>query len=250
MKKYTKTQLFGLYSAGIGAGVAAIAMLLNTLDIVQIMASTILVLAGATLFIFGKNIKNALIALGILLVALIAGFFALNNYIYNAKQALAPAAEEVQMPSFEDYSVSEAERFSGTPAEADLNTSPIGNTFRTRLREGAAQGPNFAGSFTVVQWGCGTNCAQFAIIDAETGEIYDVPWGVETGLDYNLDSRLIVLNPPEPTRNAYPEQIPQQINTRYYEWTGEELRLLFVYKYEDGKLVETSLHEPDDIKNN
>ena len=44
--------------------------------------------------------------------------------------------------------------------------------FRTMIREAAAKGPNFAGHFTVAEWGCGAGCVSVAIIDAATGSIY------------------------------------------------------------------------------
>ncbi len=42
------------------------------------------------------------------------------------------------------------------PARVDLESHPLAKRYRTRLREGAAEGPNFAGHFTIVGWGCGT----------------------------------------------------------------------------------------------
>jgi hypothetical protein len=38
-------------------------------------------------------------------------------------------------------------------------------------------GPNFAGHYIVVQWGCGTSCVMMVIVDALTGKIYDIPLG-------------------------------------------------------------------------
>ena len=39
-----------------------------------------------------------------------------------------------------------------------------------------ADGVNFAGHYVVASWGCGTGCAQFAIIDAITGDLYAPPF--------------------------------------------------------------------------
>ena len=47
--------------------------------------------------------------------------------------------------------------------------------FRTRLREDSRGGPNFAGHYTVVIWGCGTGCAQMGVVDAKTGRVYFPP---------------------------------------------------------------------------
>ena len=48
-------QKFGLFSAGIGAGVAGISLVTNTLDTPQIIASTILVVGGVLLYVFGAK---------------------------------------------------------------------------------------------------------------------------------------------------------------------------------------------------
>ena len=57
------------------------------------------------------------------------------------------------------------------PAPVDLNSDPSARMFRTRLRNGAAKGPNFAGHYTVVVWGCGASCVTFAIVDSLTGRV-------------------------------------------------------------------------------
>ena len=72
-------------------------------------------------------------------------------------------------PSFADYPAPES--FTGVPAKVDFASNPEMRSFRTRLREGAAQGPNFSGELTVVSWGCGTACQSSAIVSARTGKI-------------------------------------------------------------------------------
>ncbi len=75
-------------------------------------------------------------------------------------------------PRFEDYPVREI--YKGRPAPVRLD-SKTARMFRTRLREGARSGPNFAGRYTVVIWGCGTGCAQMGVVDAPTGRVYFPP---------------------------------------------------------------------------
>ena len=53
---------------------------------------------------------------------------------------------------------------------------------RTMLRIGAASGPNFAGHYTPVTWGCGVACQEFAIVDAKSGRVR-YQW---TGTDLEL----------------------------------------------------------------
>jgi hypothetical protein len=62
------------------------------------------------------------------------------------------------------------------------------------------RGPNFAGHYIVVQWGCGTECLQYAIVDAKDGAIYQPPVPgshiayFDSGrLDYRLRSKLMVV---------------------------------------------------------
>src|ERR1051325_6544677 len=47
--------------------------------------------------------------------------------------------------------------------------------FRTRLSEDSRSGPNFAGRYAVVVWGCGTGCAQMGVVDSKTGRVYFPP---------------------------------------------------------------------------
>ena len=101
-------------------------------------------------------------------------------------------------PRFEDYPVREVYRGPVSPVRIDSRQARM---FRTRLREGARGGPNFAGRYTVVIWGCGTGCAQMGVVDAATGRVYfppveymDIPdMENEAGRSqwFRLDSRLL-----------------------------------------------------------
>lgn len=69
------------------------------------------------------------------------------------------------------------------------------NSYRTRIREGMRDGPNFAGRYSVVQIGCGTGCSFVIIGDNKTGRPSSFPRGGEDSLYLNLkhqlDSRLM-----------------------------------------------------------
>jgi hypothetical protein len=87
-----------------------------------------------------------------------------------------------------------SENYTGPPVAVVIGSDPQAQQFRTRLTEGARHGPNFAGIYTVVEWGCGTNCQQVAVVDARTGRVCD--WlTTELGSRYQLDSRLFIENP-------------------------------------------------------
>jgi hypothetical protein len=66
-----------------------------------------------------------------------------------------------------------AERiYKGEPVAPKLIT-PTQRQFKTVLRKGEAKGPNFAGHYSVVEWGCGSNCVSFAVVDVLNGNVYD-----------------------------------------------------------------------------
>ncbi|MDL2406171.1 hypothetical protein PY650_10920 [Rhizobium calliandrae] len=69
------------------------------------------------------------------------------------------------------------------------------NSFRTRIRDGMRQGPNFAGHYTLIQIGCGTGCSFAIVADNKTGRPVSFPRGGEANmylaLEYSLESRLL-----------------------------------------------------------
>src|ERR1700694_5182515 len=85
-----------------------------------------------------------------------------------------PASAQHRNPQFRDYFV--ADTYRGVPARVNFRISPDARSYRTRLREGAAKGPNFAGHFTIVTWGCGSDCYDIAIVDARTGRVWFAPF--------------------------------------------------------------------------
>jgi hypothetical protein len=61
-----------------------------------------------------------------------------------------------------------------TPAKPVLK-SRLARLYRTRINEGAKAGPNFAGHYTVVRWGCGAGAFMFFVVDAVNGAVYEPP---------------------------------------------------------------------------
>ena len=105
-----------------------------------------------------------------------------------------PATPKSLAATLGEFAVKEA--FHGKPAPALIRRAEE-HQYRTVLREGAKEGPNFAGHFTIVQWGCGTNCTQAAVVDANTGKIYQLPSVSQRRfaywLHFRLDSRLLIM---------------------------------------------------------
>lgn len=62
------------------------------------------------------------------------------------------------------------------PAPPIIN-STLTKLYRTRIRQGAKLGPNFAGNFTVVTWGCGMDAYMLVVVDGKTGKVFEPPFG-------------------------------------------------------------------------
>lgn len=56
-------------------------------------------------------------------------------------------------------------------------------------------GATFAGRFAVAEWECGQNCAWHAVVDVETGQVVAYGPQTEFGVEYSLDSTLLITNP-------------------------------------------------------
>ena len=140
--------------------------------------------------------------------------------------AFGYSAEAGQPPRFQDFAVTNI--FKSKPAAVDLSSHPEARHYRTELRRQAADGADFAGHYKIAIWGCGSSCAEFAIVDSQSGHVYFPPellyatWtgyeGTNGGFEYRLDSRLFVLH-------GSPEEKPQ-IGTFYYVWQTNTLRLI------------------------
>ena len=140
-------------------------------------------------------------------------------------QARKPGAGR-RAPRFEDYPVREVYR--GPVARVRLD-SRRARMFRTRLSEDSRTGPNFAGRYAAVVWGCGTGCAQMGLVDARTGRVFfppveymdipDLENEAERARWFRLDSRLLRI-----TQNYYDGA--GRYTAYYYLFDGGRFRLL------------------------
>jgi len=121
-------------------------------------------------------------------------------------------------PDFEDYA--DIVEFTGQPSEVDFTTNEDALEYRGKINKVASTGPNFAGSYTAVTWICDKNCQGAAIINAKTGTV--TAYGLESvfGYEFNLNSRLFIVNPSE--------KLPpdSDLKTSYYEVKNDELLLI------------------------
>jgi hypothetical protein len=137
-----------------------------------------------------------------------------------------PRRQPARAPRFEDYPVREVYKGPVAPVRLDSRRARM---FRTRLGEDSRRGPNFAGRYAVVVWGCGTGCAQMGVVDSKTGRVYfppveymDIPDMEDEAARsrlFRLDSRLLVL-----TRNRYDGR--GSYTAFYYLFDGARFRLL------------------------
>src|ERR1700743_3306755 len=88
--------------------------------------------------------------------------------IIAAKDLVDPSA-----PQFSQYPSKVSTQ--GSPVKLDLSSNPIAKMFRTVIRHEMTQGANFAGHYRVVIWGCGSSCAQFAVVNLNTGRVITAP---------------------------------------------------------------------------
>src|ERR1041385_7981990 len=137
-----------------------------------------------------------------------------------AAVACASTATAQKRPRFEAYPV--RGKFHGTTAKVNLRSHPKARMFRTMLRLGAKDGPNFAGYYTVVTWGCGSDCMQVAVVDCRTGRVYFAPFTVSPGIDadFRIDSRLFIANPPERSGYKKGEPVLDEYKPSWHIWRG------------------------------
>ena len=171
---------------------------------------------------------------------------ALLGTTVSAQMPGAPGASSAQKenpPRFEDFPV--VENFQGKLVRVDFSSHPNARTFRTRLKEGAQKGPNFAGHYALVSWGCGNECGGSLIIDLPTGKVYGLtepssepPLGLAArvkrkvldfsrGLNFRVTSKLLIVDPPCPKDyNPCVSFGRSQEPVRYYIMEHDGLRLI------------------------
>src|SRR6266478_4202549 len=117
------------------------------------------------------------------------------------------------------YAKYPARHYKGKLATPRLIT-PTQREFRTVIRRGAVKGPNFAGHYTVAEWGCGSNCVVYAVIDAITGAVYDKGLpnpneGYPCGLLDQRDSNLFVVEQSATIQSKYEPSLYVRRGSRF-----------------------------------
>lgn len=134
---------------------------------------------------------------------------------------------------FEDYRTDSV--LHSKPAAPDFRSDRSALQFVTRIKEACKDGTtDFAGKYTIVEWGCGTECLGMAMVDRENGKIIysHIPFDTADGhygLKYRKDSRLLLVN--SYLADDYPGYyLCTDFRVLcYYVWTGDRFRLVKKY---------------------
>lgn len=134
-------------------------------------------------------------------------------------------------PGFHEFGVLGS--FSGSPAPLNFTFAPQGRAYRAVLERAVAQGPNFAGYYTVATWSCGDECHRLAVIDLRSGEVFLPQLRPQLGVSFRLNSRLLIETPPEAVQAAWRDgKAPERYRTRYYLWQANGFELIDFAEYQ------------------
>jgi hypothetical protein len=148
---------------------------------------------------------------------------ATSSFCWDAYSQGKQTQHIIKVPQFSQYPVKAIYR--GKPAAPKLKSHTGARRFHTVLNLGARRGPNFAGHYTVVTWGCGTNCEMIGVIDARNGQVYMPDFSLQVGAGYQLNSKLLVVDPPMLWRSKFGvdgADYPKYARSKYYLWTGRK----------------------------
>jgi hypothetical protein len=120
----------------------------------------------------------------------------------------------------------------GKLANPDFRTNKDAYGFRTQIRIQCRQyGINFAGHYTLVIWGCGSDCQDIAIVDRIDGKIYysdgkPIINILAEGLKFQPHSRLIITNTGLLERHKGYVGCLHDINVESLEWINNKTKKL------------------------
>jgi hypothetical protein len=138
---------------------------------------------------------------------------------------------------FEDFPVTE--KWNQTRTALKLTTASE-RMFRTNLTNAAKEPPNFAGHYRITYWGCGSVCSAGALIDLQTGDVYQLPLAKTNGRgwerwimctasfegaddEFHIDSRLMIVR----CGMNYSERLRKNVpDTYYFLWEADHFRQL------------------------
>ena len=138
----------------------------------------------------------------------------------------ATAFSQKRIPQFKDYPARGEYRGKNAPVIITRND----RMFRSVLRESAREKPDFAGHYILAAWGCGASCLMGAVIDANTGRVYWLPfticcWGnVDRDvnfkpIEFRPNSRLVVFT-------GLRNEAMENYGPHFYEFDGKRFKFI------------------------
>lgn len=117
------------------------------------------------------------------------------------------------------------------PIRPDVRSGKA-HLYRTVIREGAKQGPNFAGHYTIIRIGCGAATVCVAIADTHSGKVFfpselenasalqiAIPGPDVDTLNYRRDSQLLIVV-------GSPNENSTRAGVSYYLWRSNKLSVI------------------------
>jgi hypothetical protein len=127
--------------------------------------------------------------------------------------------------TFEMYKTNDL--YNGKLARPNFKSDPSSIHYRTVIKNTCKTGGiNFAGHYTIAEWGCGLECEMLAVVDRISGKVFysntylpfdsmDGHWGAK----YRKDSRMIIIN--SFVLDDYPGyQLQDYHQVEIYKWNG------------------------------
>ncbi len=155
------------------------------------------------------------------------------------------------MPKFSEYGIGLGDDLP-VVEKVNLESHPRAKEYKTILQDARGKKANFAYSYYVVEFGCGSDCQNYFIIDTKTGNVYFPGVGSIAGVEFYPTSKMFVVNPPTNLYDLYGNnregsQIGDQFS-EFYVWENNEMKFIKKDKInyclaEDVSKVEDNLTE-------
>lgn len=90
-----------------------------------------------------------------------------------------------------------SDKFLGDLSPVDLKSNLSANRFRTWILNNYKEKANFAGHYKLIEWGCGTDCFSYVIINVKDGKVSYIEEIHEGYLlsQFDIDHNFLIYNP-------------------------------------------------------
>lgn len=132
--------------------------------------------------------------------------------------AFASPLKAKTTPKFSDYSIKEI--YQGQSKLPDFkNDEYIEFKLGSELAD-MKKGPNFAGHYTIMQGGCGTECIFTIVVDNKTGQYFKLPIdSSNSGIEYKVNSKMLLVSVTKP----FGSNVRDRCILKFYVWERNSL---------------------------